>query len=288
MFKKITLSDYSYWRIGGVCEFYADVNNLNELLSVLSFCDKSNKKLYVVGNTSNILFDSTYIDSVLVKLGGSFDYIQNPNDGRFVIGGASYMPHVVKSISRRGYVGLEHAIGIPATLGGLIVMNGGSMRKAISEHLLTVDVVDKKGNLFTLDKLECDFSYRSSIFSSGSYIILSATFMLEKGEYVRSNLKNILYSRRSKFPLKYPSCGSVFVSSSTLYEQIGPPGKIIESLNLKGVQIGGARISDKHANFIVNVGGATSDDVLALVSLIKIKAYEKYKVALTPEFKYIK
>ncbi|MBT0067375.1 UDP-N-acetylmuramate dehydrogenase [Vibrio alginolyticus] len=276
------LSNKTFWKIGGGCESFFEFNTESDVCNYLS---TESSSPVVIGNGTNTLFCSSGFNGPIIKLGQDFDFINVINSTEVEIGAATYVPKLVRKLSNKGLGGIEHCVGIPATFGGLVVMNGGSQRRSISENLISVKIVDCDGVIKVLSKEECNFSYRESIFKHENFIILSARVKLKKiniGEN-RRVLLNILKERKNKFPIKFPSCGSVFLSSPELFNMVGPPGYVIESLGLKGYKIGNAQISEQHANFIVNLGGASSDDVLSLVSLINEKCKDKYGFELESE-----
>ncbi|MFT5002280.1 MAG: UDP-N-acetylmuramate dehydrogenase [Polaribacter sp.] len=164
-------------------------------------------------------------------------------------------------------------------------MNRGSQLKGIGDHIETVETVTASGEIKKHSQQECLFYYRSSIFQNTDEIIVSATFIFEKGAYtsIRKEMLEILSSRRKKFS----NCGSVFVSNPALYADYGPPSAIIEQCNLKGIIKGGACISPLHANFIVNTGNSTAKDILFLIHLAKISVIKKTDYDMPAEARYI-
>jgi len=201
-----------------------------------------------------------------------------------------WVPKFVRTVGCAGFAGVEHAIGIPGTLGGLIVMNGGSQRKGIGEYLSEVRCVDMKGNVITLTQADCEFSYRYSSIPSRNLAVLDTAFVLQEGDprTIRRQLINIMASRRKKFPSKLPNCGSVFLSNPSMYDVIGPPGFAIEKVGLKGLVKGDAQISPMHANFIVNNGRAKSRDVLNLIYEMRSKVYESTGFLMDCEVRHLK
>ncbi|ULN64467.1 UDP-N-acetylmuramate dehydrogenase [Vibrio gigantis] len=281
------LAEKTYWKIGGECDFFYQPNNEIELKKTLTESNLTN--LIIIGNGTNLLFDSLGYSGSVIKLGNDFDYIKKLDSKNIEVGGATWVPGMVRQLSLMGKGNLDHCIGIPATIGGLVAMNGGSQRRSISENIVSVKVMDYKGNISVIDNLDCQFSYRYSVFLKEKLIILSVTLNLIdiSPSSNRSNLLTILKERRKKFPRKEPNCGSVFKSSKELYDTIGPPGYVIESLGLKGFQIGGAMISPKHANFIVNTGNATSSDIINLVQHINDCCFDRYKLIMESEAIYV-
>ncbi|MCA0950239.1 UDP-N-acetylmuramate dehydrogenase [Shewanella chilikensis] len=283
------LQQISFWKIGGVAKFYIEVDSAQELNQAFSFTTSKSVKAIVIGNATNLLFSDGLIDVAIIRLGVGFKNINVCGD-TIEIGAGVSCQKLVRVCQVNALVGLEHIVGIPATIGGLIYMNGGSQRKTISENVLSVTSINDKGKMIVRTNKDCKFSYRKSIFQSKcDEVIISAKFTLERGSRNKSrkDCLQILKDRNSKFPRKLPSCGSVFISDPNMYNSFGPPGKIIESLGFKGVSIGDAEVSKKHANFIVNKGQAKAEDVLKLVVMINDSVKEKYGFLMTSEGLYI-
>ncbi|EEX39528.1 UDP-N-acetylmuramate dehydrogenase [Vibrio furnissii] len=283
----VKLADKSYWKVGGECSSFFDVGDEIQLKNTLKNNDLS--KLIVIGNATNLLFDSKGYDGVVIKLNGQFNQVSFSDSGPVEVGAAVWVPGLVRQLMKRGKGSLDHCVGIPATVGGLVAMNGGSQRKSISENIISVKVMDYDGNIHWIDREECLFSYRKSLFLDGGLIILSVILDLVDIEpnSNRIDLLKILKERRLKFPRKEPNCGSVFKSSVELYNKIGPPGFVIESLGLKGLKFGDAEISEKHANFIVNKGHAKSDDIISLVKHINLYCKNEYNIEMEAEAIYL-
>ena len=183
-------------------------------------------------------------------------------------------------MSKKGYSGLEFGGGIPATVGGAIYMNAGAYLESISSVVEKVDILDENMQIITLSKSELQYGYRSSIFMKKNWIILKAYLKLKK--YNKEEIIDLIEDRKQRRiktqPLEYPSAGSVFRNPKGMYA-----GKLIEDCNLKGFTYGGAQISDKHANFIINKNNATSSDIAYLMNLAKEKVKEKYNIDLYRE-----
>lgn len=279
----MNLADEVYWKVGGSCDDFIDASTIDEVSTNII-----KKNSFVLGRGSNILFDSDGYKGTIIRLDKNFSWLRPENDYLHV-GAGFFVPSLVRTMSKLGYGGLEHCVGIPATLGGLVVMNGGSQRKFVSEFLIYIDYVDEGGKLKRIFKKDCNFGYRESIFKRMKCCIVNVCFLFPKiiPNSNRKQLIDILTTRRKKFPRKLPSCGSVFISDSAKYNELGPPGMIIENLNLKGLRVGGAEISEVHANFIVNKNNATSNDILEIVNIINKKINDKYRFKLVAEAIYV-
>ena len=195
------------------------------------------------------------------------------------------MPYVARKSQAESLAGLEHTIGIPGNIGGVVTMNAGSQRKSISEKLTKIRALDENGQIHDLKTVDCDFGYRKSIFQKKGWIILTAELECEPSnrKTIRHEMLKILRDRRGKFPRKLPNCGSVFKSSPELYEEHGPPGQVIEDLGLKGVCVGGVCISKKHANFFINIDSGTSRNFEQLLHLVQHSFMKKHGCKLAEE-----
>lgn len=267
----VSLSDFSNWKVGGLAAAVIAPKSIEELKKVIEFLRLHGIGRVVVGNTTNLLFSDEGVNAVLIQIAHNISGVRV--DGDFLIAAAgTYVPLMARAALQYGLAGVEHTIGIPGTLGGLIYMNGGSLRKSIGDNVEYVKAMDSEGEIVTLQNADCRFAYRRSVFQSSDYIILEVGLKLEKvidRRAMRQNMLSILRERAKKFPRRIPSCGSVFVSDPQMYNEVGPPGYVIESCGLKGQRKGGGQISEKHANFIVNNGNANASDILYLINLAR-------------------
>ncbi|MDY0129021.1 MAG: UDP-N-acetylmuramate dehydrogenase [Methanosarcina vacuolata] len=288
IYLKEPLSKHSSWRIGGPADVLIEPYNIEQIIEIIQYADLMNIPTAVIGNGTNLLFSDEGFRGIIIKLGNNFSrYTIKGN--RVCAEAGIWTPKFAKILSDNGLSGLEHAIGIPGTLGGLIFMNGGSGGKCIGDIVKKIWVIDRNYNLISFSQKECDFSYRKSVFQDSGYIICKIELECEIGEKerIKSEMRNILNKRKDKFPLNYPNCGSVFLSNPVVNDTFAPPGKLIEEAGLKGYQIGGAQISEKHANFIVNLGNATAKDVISIVQYIRKVVSQRYEICLESEVKYV-
>jgi len=242
----------------------------------------------VIGKGSNLLFPDEGVRAIVIKIDQGLRQIQQKGNQLLVEAGIS-VPCLAHHAGTIGLSGLEHTIGIPGTLGGLIAMNGGSLRHSISEVIEWVEYINEHGELMSRQPDQCDFAYRRSWFQGHFGIVVRTCLNLTPGDghAIKRKMLTTLRQRRANFPLRYPNCGSVFKGSAVLFERVGPPGKAIETLGLKGTQIGGAVVSQCHANFIINLGAARAADILQLIALIRGQVQKQFDLALTCEVKYV-
>lgn len=283
-----SLSNYSSWEIGGSADVLIEPENAEQISNLIKLINKSKIDYITIGGGSNLLFADDGFRGIVIKIGKVMSEVKIEGNNIFVQAGKP-VPRIARATGLAGLSGIEHAIGIPGTIGGLVAMNGGSQRKGIGEVVEKVVAVDKNGKILEFRKSDCNFSYRNSIFLQGDHIITDVFFKLTYGDKKRifKEMLDILRQRRSKFPRREPNCGSVFVSDPTLYEKCGPPGKIIEELGLKGFSVGDAQVSLKHANFIINKGGATAKDMLGLIKIVRDNVFKKTNIWLDCEVRFV-
>lgn len=275
------IKKYTTYKLEGtVSEIYvpSDVLELKNLLSELK---NKNIRYKILGNGSNLIVSSKY-DGVLIKL-KNFDTLNI--DGNTVKVGAGYMlPKLALKCAENGLSGLEFAYGIPATIGGAVYQNAGAYGFSIDKVIKDVTILDGNYEIITLSKAELKFGYRDSVFKHKNFICLEVTLELKKGnsEDILEKMKENLKHRKENQPLEYPSAGSVFRNP------IGySAGKLIEEAGCKGAQVGDVMVSYKHANFIVNIGKATAEDVLELIKLVQKKVKDKTGILLETEQEYL-
>ena len=288
IYLKEPLSKHSSWHIGGPADVLIEPYTIEQILKIIQYADLMKIPTVVIGNGTNLLFSDEGLRGIIIKISKNFS--KYSIKGRRVYAEAGICtPKFAKILSDNGLSGLEHAIGIPGTLGGLIFMNGGSGGKCIGDIVKKIWAIDRNYNLISLSQKECDFSYRKSVFQNSGSIICKVELECEFGEKegIKSKMRKILDNRKNKFPLNYPVCGSVFLSNPVVNDTFAPPGKLIEEAGLKGYQMGGAQISKKHANFIVNLGNATAKDVISIAQYIRKIVYQRYGLYLESEVKYV-
>ena len=279
--ENVLLSEYSTFRIGGIARYLIEVDNAEDLKKVIQKALELNWQFIVIGGGSNILFSSKGYNGLVIvfKSNNTFSI----NDNLIEVDASVSLNYLVNKLNN--YTGLEWAVGIPGTVAGAINGNAGAFGGEMSELIKQVKVLEVKDNQIiekNFSKEDCKFSYRNSIFKNNSNLIIaSAILELKKDseENVKQKIKNNLSKRMSKQPKGF-SIGSIFKNGEDF-----SAGELIEKAGLKGLQIGDAKISDEHANFIINLGEATSDDVLELIKIIKKEVKEKFSIDLEEEIK---
>ncbi len=268
--RNVDLAAISQWRIGGRADLLLCPASASEVAALMRWFTARGLRPVVIGLTSNLLFDDAGLHVPCIQIGARMGDI-GITATKVEVGAGAWVPGLARRLMQAGLGGAEHICGIPGTLGGLICMNGGSQRKGIGSAVLSVETVSPTGAVRRYSAADCGFGYRRSIFQTNGAVITRCQlhFTPRPCAVIRAEMRAILADRRAKFPRKQPNCGSVFKSNPALYAEIGPPGAIIERLGFKGQRIGGAQVSPRHANFIVNTGGATARDVLHLVARIR-------------------
>ncbi|MFO7811674.1 MAG: UDP-N-acetylmuramate dehydrogenase [Pelovirga sp.] len=279
---------HNSWQIGGPADLLIEPEDKTQVVEIMRFVQLQQLPLVVIGQGTNLLFDDAGVRGVVMKIGSRMSSI-NIDGTRIVAGGGAWVPQLARLAMCTGLGGLEHCIGIPGTLGGLVMMNGGSHRHGIGEHVVSVTIVDQDATIHQLSAAECQFDYRYSALQERGAVVVEVELECPAGDLadIRREMLLDLRERRRKFPRKLPNCGSVFLSSSAMHASVGPPGKIIEEAGLKGLRCGGAEVSRQHANFIVNRGGATSADVLQLISRIRSEVRKQLDFDLRCEVRYV-
>lgn len=277
------LKDHTTYKVGGkaICAVIPD--DEQSLITLLKYLKVNSIKYKILGNGSNVIFNDSGYNGVIIQLNNFNDLKIIKNK---VIVGAGYpLNKLAIRVSRLGLTGLEFAAGIPGTVGGAVYMNAGAYKSDIGYVLTSVKVITPDYKIKTMYNKELDFHYRTSFLQKNKdYICLEATITLVKGN---SNEIMELISERKKRrietqPLEYPSAGSVFRNPEGDFA-----GRLIEEIGYKGKSIGGAKVSEKHANFIINNGNATGEEIKKLINDIKDKVQEKYNIELKIEQEFV-
>ena len=281
-FENEPMSKHTTFKIGGNADVFVTPKDEDELVFTVSAARRAALPYFVTGNGSDLLVSDKGIEGAVICL-DKMRGISVMENTVTVCAGQSVMS-LCSFLQKRGLSGLEFAYGIPGTVGGAVYMNAGAYGGEIKDVTVSVRYLDKSGVITEIGKEDLCFSYRKSVFQENGGIILSATFLLDKDDPEKIlERMNDYYSRRtSKQPLEYPSAGSVFRRPEGNFA-----GTLIEKSELKGVSVGGAAVSEKHAGFIVNTGGATSEDVRRLIEIIRQKVLADSGIELQTEVIFI-
>ena len=280
--ENVSLKTLTTYKTGGTAKLLVFPNSVDSLKEILKYIKENNIKFKVFGNGSNILASSREYDGVIIKLTNLRNFTQK---GENIEVEAGYnFALLANTLSKEGYSGLEFACGIPATVGGAVYMNAGAYLSDVSKVLVKVEFLDENLELKTLENKDLSFSYRHSIFMNKDWIILKAYFKLKKDnkDEIIALINDRKRRRIESQPLEYPSAGSVFRNPPDNFA-----GKLIEDVGLKGLKKGGAMISSKHANFIVNYKNAKSSDIKYLIDLAHDKVLEEYGINMKIEQEFV-
>lgn len=273
------LSKHCSYKTGGPARFFAEPKNNLELMLIWNFLQEKKLRYLVIGNGTNVLFDDAGFDGLILSL-KKLNRFMIIDKNILTAGSGILLDDMVLFSIINNLSGIEHLSGIPGTVGGAIYMNAGAFDTEIKDILYSVEIF-KDGEFTTLKASELSFSYRKS--SIKDEIVVSGSFKLNFAKNDPHKIRDdILNKRGEKQPLEYPSCGSVFKRPPGTYA-----GKLIEECGLKGFSIGGAKVSEKHSNFIINFNNASSKDIKELISHVKMVVFQKTGIVLEEEVKII-
>ena len=277
------LREYTTYKAGGKALAIVIPDDLNGLITLIKFLREKKVKYKILGNGSNLVFSDKGYNGILIKL-DNFNKLEF-NDNYVTVGAGYSLTKLSLRTARRGYTGLEFASGIPGTVGGAIFMNAGAYKMDMGYITTTVKVLDPNLEVQILTNQDLEFHYRSSFLQKvKNYICIEATLLLRKGD--TETIMEVINDRKKRRiesqPLEYPSAGSVFRNPEGDYA-----GRLIEEIGYKGYSIGDAMVSLKHANFIINKGNASGDDIKKLIKEIETKVKEKYNIDLKVEQEFV-
>ena len=279
--ENVNLKKYNTYKLNTMTKFMYEPENVEELKKILKNLRDTKTKYYILGGGSNVIIPDENFDGAIIKL--KFENLEIKDDIAFVDAGYN-LNSFIKKIIDAGYTNLTNLYGIPGTIGGAIRGNAGANGKEIFDDLVSVLVL-QNDDVKLINANTIEHSYRQTAFKNNNYIILGGVFKLEKGnqkkawEIVNENLKK----RKNSQPLEYPSAGSVFKNPEGL-----SAGKLIDECGLKKLRVGDAMISDMHANFIINLGNATSSDIIKLIEIVKEKVKKEKDIDLELEQEIVK
>jgi len=276
------MAPYTTFRVGGTAEALCAVGDLGQLKQLLAFVRQESLPYLVVGKGSNILVRDGGLKGIALLLKGELEGVEE-KEGTIHAGGGLGLSELVRFSREQGLGGLEFLAGIPGTVGGAVAMNAGAWGKSTGDVVTTVEILTADGERGIMSGSQLQFGYRRAVLPAGA-VVVKARFKgtPDRPEAIGERIRDYLERRKAGQPLDYPSAGSVFKNPPHDYA-----GRLIESVGLKGKRVGGAMISDKHANVIVNVGGARAEDILALMDTARQRVREQTGIDLEPEIKVV-
>ncbi len=277
------MKNHTSFRIGGPAEALIRVTSEANLRKLLSFCRKHVIPLVVIGNGTKLLVSDEGIDGVVAKISGCFNNVLVTGT-TVKCGAGQSLRNLSRLMINHKLSGLEFAVGIPGTVGGAVVMNAGAHGSMMSDVITNVTLMDFEGHISKCQKTDIHFGYRQSKFQDNSCIILTAEMHLARNdtEIIKKRMNEYSDWRKKEQPQGMPSAGSVFKNPKDF-----SAGKLVDMAGLKGIRVGNAKISEKHANFILNLGNATAKDVMDLMKKAKEEVLRKSGIELIPEIKIL-
>lgn len=269
-------------RVGGPADVLAAPSNTAELQRLIRYIREKGLPFFILGRGTNLLVLDGGIRGTVIDLKG-FNTLEVREGGVIYSGAGVPLPKLVYFAMENSLAGFEFAAGIPGSVGGAIVMNAGTTEGEIKDVVESVALMGAGGDIIEIKKEALPFSYRNLRLAKGA-VVLGAAFKMRAGdkEAIKERVSSLLQARKAKQPLDLPNAGCIFKNPAS-----GSAGRIIDEVGLKGLQFGGAKVSELHANFIVNNGNATAKDILSLVDDVMEKVYEKKGIALEPEIKIV-
>lgn len=277
VFENYNLENMNTYGIKTITKYLIKPNSLDNLKELIEYLKENNIKYYLLGGGSNVILPDNPFNGVIISL-ETINKLEF-NDTKVSVGAGISLGVFINKCIEKSLGGLEYLAGIPGTLGGSLYGNAGVKEHTIYDYLESI-IILRDGSIITLNKSDIKYSYRYTSFKESKDIILGATFNLYKDDQdkLMEIVKNNRIKRVNSQPLEYKNAGSVFKNPEGDYA-----GRLIESLGLKGYTIGGAQVSEKHANFIINIGNATGKNIRNLIKYIQTRVYEEYKINLELE-----
>ena len=282
---QVSLSSYTSYRVGGPAEWFVAPRSLESLEASVQYAKEHDLSITLLGAGSNLLIGDSGIPGLVIATRHMRYSNFDPETGRVTFAAGESIPALASAVAERGWEGFEWAVGIPGTIGGAVVMNAGAHSSCIADILVSIEVLRPDGSLQTMTCEELNYSYRTSVLQGSDLIVTQATLQLQPGAdpgVVTARTKQHKKHRLATQPYHLPSCGSVFRNPKP-----HSAGRLIEEAGLKGFKIGQAQVAELHANFIVNCGGATANDIFNLIRHVQHQVQERWSIGLHPEVKML-
>lgn len=283
IYKNEPMKKHTTFRVGGQADYYIIAKTNEEIREVVQLCRQEHVPYYVIGNGSNLLVSDAGYRGVIIQIYKGMDAVRIEGDVIKAQAGA-LLSRIGNAALEAGLEGFEFASGIPGTVGGAVVMNAGAYGGEMKDILLEATVLTPDGEVLVLKNQELELGYRTSIVAKNNYIVLDAAMQLKQGDKdaIKERMNELKEKRVSKQPLEYPSAGSTFKRPEGYFA-----GKLIEDAGLRGFQVGGAQVSEKHCGFVINKGEATASDVMELMEQVSDRVEKMAGVRLEPEVKIL-
>ncbi|MBE6749208.1 MAG: UDP-N-acetylmuramate dehydrogenase [Ruminococcaceae bacterium] len=283
--ENVSMKDYTTFKTGGNCQLLISPNSAGALSEIIKECNKTDTPYTVLGNGSNVLVSDDGLEGVVIHIADGLNKIKLSDETTIYCEAGVKLGTLCNFALENSLTGLEFAFGIPGSVGGAIFMNAGAYGGEMKDVVTKVYHIDKDGNEGCLIRDNLAFGYRTSAYESNGFIITGVEIELQKGENseIKEKMNDLLGRRKDKQPLEYPSAGSTFKRPEGYFA-----GALIEECGLKGKQIGGARVSEKHAGFVINYDNATTSDILSLMDFIVDTVKREKGVTLTPEVRILR
>ena len=279
------LSDATTFKVGGPADLLIDLPNATAVAAAIKTCRAENIPYFFIGNGSNLVFGDKGFRGAVLRLMEEEPVLQ-PELGEGVLYAPAGMQlkTLCQFVRDRSLSGLEFAFGIPGTVGGAVYMNAGAYDGEMAQVVVSADCVTADGTLRTVTAEDLNMTYRHTALMERDLIVVGVTLQLTPGDYdaIAATMKDLMARRRDKQPLEYPSAGSFFKRPEGYFA-----GKLIQDAGLKGFTVGGAQVSEKHAGFVVNRGGATAADLVELRNQVQEKVFAEFGVRLEPEVRFV-
>lgn len=277
------MSKHTTFRVGGPADYFVMPQSIEEVQKIVAFCKKSEMPYYIIGNGSNLLVSDSGYRGVIIQIYKTMSEITV--EGNLVKAQAGALLSKIGNIALEASLsGFEFAAGIPGTVGGAVVMNAGAYGGEMKDILVSATVLTPDGAILTLYNEELELGYRTSIIAKNDYVVLEATYELQPSvkEEIRGKMDELKVQRVTKQPLEYPSAGSTFKRPEGYFA-----GKLIQDAGLRGFQVGGAQVSEKHCGFVINKENATAADIIELMKQVSDRVMQEFGVRLEPEVKML-
>ena len=275
------MKQHTTFRVGGNADYFVIPQSAEEVKNIVALCKEADMPYYILGNGSNLLVGDKGYRGVIIQIYKEMNHIRIEDDKVFAQAGA-LLSRVGTATLEAELTGFEFAAGIPGTVGGAVVMNAGAYGGEMKDIIASATVLTQDGDIITINKEDLELGYRTSVIAKKGDVVLEAEYQLQKGdkEAIRARMDELKVQRVTKQPLEYPSAGSTFKRPEGYFA-----GKLIQDAGLRGFQVGGAEVSEKHCGFVINKDQATAADIQELMRQVSDKVMQEFGVKLEPEVK---